>query len=101
MNNIIRKLPAVTERVETGPIQFGDDWPMFAIRGDNALNFILQGIKLLQMATANNDPNEFTEILACNSMRGMLLEMTECIINPAIVDSLTTSINNVYNPTQV
>ncbi len=27
------------ERVETGPIQFGDDWPGIFIRGDNAGNF--------------------------------------------------------------
>lgn len=37
----IRKLPAVEERVETGPIQFGDDWPGTFIRGDNALNYAL------------------------------------------------------------
>jgi hypothetical protein len=33
---VIRKLPAVAERVETGPVQFGDDWPGVFIRGDNA-----------------------------------------------------------------
>ena len=38
MSNI-RQLPAVTERVETGPIQFGDDWPGVFIRGDNASYF--------------------------------------------------------------
>lgn len=31
----IRKLPAVKERVETGVVQFGDDWPGIFIRGDN------------------------------------------------------------------
>lgn len=31
------KLPNTTEeRVETGPVQFGDDWPGVFIRGDNA-----------------------------------------------------------------
>lgn len=35
----IRKLPAQTERVETGPMQFGDDWPGVFIRGDNAFHF--------------------------------------------------------------
>lgn len=33
----IRHLPAVEERVETGPVAFGDDWPGVFIRGDNAL----------------------------------------------------------------
>lgn len=35
----IRKLPAVEQRVETGPIQFGDDWPGTFIRGDNAAHY--------------------------------------------------------------
>jgi hypothetical protein len=33
----IRHFPEVTERVESGPIQFGDDWPGVWIRGDDAL----------------------------------------------------------------
>lgn len=32
-----RLFEAVEQRVETGPIQFGDDWPGIFIRGDNAL----------------------------------------------------------------
>lgn len=34
----IRRLPVPVEggRVETGPIQFGDDWPGIFIRGGNA-----------------------------------------------------------------
>lgn len=32
----VRKLPEQAERVETGTIQFGDDWPGVFIRGDNA-----------------------------------------------------------------
>lgn len=32
----VRWLPAATPRVETGPTQFGDDWPGVFIRGDNA-----------------------------------------------------------------
>lgn len=37
----IRKLPAVDDRVETGPVQFGDDWPGVFIRGDNAAYFAM------------------------------------------------------------
>ncbi len=33
----IRELPAVETRVETGPTQFGDDWPGVFIRGDTAI----------------------------------------------------------------
>ena len=28
-------MPATTERIETGPLQFGDDWPGVFIRCDN------------------------------------------------------------------
>ena len=30
---------ATTSRAETGPMQFGDDWPGVFIRGDNALMY--------------------------------------------------------------
>lgn len=55
----IQKLPAWTEpawhgggpgRPETGPMQFGEDWPGVFIRGDNALvdaNALDEAIKLL------------------------------------------------------
>lgn len=33
----IRKIEAQADRVETGPVQFGDDWPGLFIRGDNCL----------------------------------------------------------------
>jgi hypothetical protein len=33
----IRKISAQDERVETGPVQFGDDWPGLFIRGDDCL----------------------------------------------------------------
>lgn len=32
----MRKFPAEEERVETGPIQFGRDWPGIFLRGDDA-----------------------------------------------------------------
>ena len=36
------KLPSVEQRVETGPIAFGNDWPGVFIRGDNAMWYALQ-----------------------------------------------------------
>ncbi len=36
-----RQLPAQEERVETGAVQFGDDWPGIFIRGDNAFAFAM------------------------------------------------------------
>lgn len=40
----IRALPAPPDggRVETGPVQFGDDWPGVFIRGDNAGALVMQ-----------------------------------------------------------
>lgn len=35
----LRKIPLKGKRVETGPTQFGDDWPGIFIRGDNAIHF--------------------------------------------------------------
>lgn len=31
------RLPAQAERVETGVVQFGNDWPGYFIRGDGAI----------------------------------------------------------------
>jgi hypothetical protein len=35
----VRKFPQQEQRVETGAVQFGDDWPGVFIRGDNALYY--------------------------------------------------------------
>ena len=37
----IQTLEALECRPETGPMQFGDDWPGVFIRGDNALFFAM------------------------------------------------------------
>jgi len=37
MTEITQVPPLPTGRPETGPMQFGDDWPGVFIRGDNAL----------------------------------------------------------------
>ncbi len=41
MTTEIRKLPAVDKRVETGPVQFGDDWPGTFIRGDDCFGLVM------------------------------------------------------------
>lgn len=35
----VQVLPSQDHRVETGPLQFGDDWPGVFIRGDNAFGY--------------------------------------------------------------
>jgi hypothetical protein len=37
----LRKIPLNGVRPETGPMQFGGDWPGVFIRGDNALGYAL------------------------------------------------------------
>ena len=37
----VRLFPEQEKRVETGPIQFGDDWPGIFIRGDNAFGMVM------------------------------------------------------------
>lgn len=49
----IRKLPAVDDRVETGPVQFGDDWPGVFIRGDNAFGYAMA---LEAIVNGHDDP---------------------------------------------
>lgn len=41
-------------RAETGPIQFGDDWPGVFIRGDNAFHFAMHLATIL--ADVTNSP---------------------------------------------
>ena len=43
----IRELPPQDERIETGAIRFGDDWPGLFIRGDNAVYLSFAIKKLL------------------------------------------------------
>ncbi|HDY89221.1 MAG TPA: hypothetical protein ENH82_14035 [bacterium] len=33
----IQHFPELPKRIETGPVQFGEDWPGIFIRGDNLL----------------------------------------------------------------
>lgn len=36
-----RHLPEVPGRLESGPVQFGDDWPGVFLRGDNAAYYVM------------------------------------------------------------
>lgn len=48
---MIRKLPEQTERVETGPIQFENDWPGYFMRGDDLgylIHRLQMGLKYLE-----------------------------------------------------
>lgn len=102
MTNKIRQLSDQGKRVESGAVQFGDDWPSYHLRGDEAFNFVMQGIVLLKLAVKDGSQEEsFENLIACNTFRSYLLEMLECNLDEDLVEKLTTAINNIYNPTQV
>lgn len=74
---MIRKLPAPDDgagRVETGPVQFGDDWPGVFIRGDNAGWY---GHLLGQVLDGRSDA------MSIQTLRGLVNDLNGCIIGPA------------------
>lgn len=54
----LRRLPDQESRVETGPVQFGDDWPGTFVRGDNSAFYagVLAGVILRLKAGKSPDP---------------------------------------------
>lgn len=44
----VRRLPEVENRVETGAVQFGDDWPGLFVRGDDCFALALAWYTLLR-----------------------------------------------------
>jgi hypothetical protein len=59
VNARVQRLPAPTDlpRVETGAVQFGDDWPGLFVRGDNAksLSFWIRRLGELLADHPNTD----------------------------------------------
>lgn len=55
----VQKLPALLgeNRVETGAVQFGNDWPGLFIRGDNAHSLALWIRRLAELLSTNPDPD--------------------------------------------
>lgn len=49
-------LPEGMTRMESGPVAFGDDWPGYFIRGDNAMRLVA-GVRLLDFLS--NHPELF------------------------------------------
>lgn len=58
-DNRIQILPPPTDlpRVETGAVQFGDDWPGLFIRGDNAYSLMMWIRRLTERLTHHSDPD--------------------------------------------
>ena len=72
--NEIRQLPAQSDRVETGTVQFGDDWPGIFIRGDQAAYLAMQIRDVIE-----GRDNAFGRIV----LRGLYDTLRGCIVGPA------------------
>jgi len=75
----IRKFAAQEDRVETGPVQFGDDWPGYFIRGDNAF--------AIRMAIASYIVNH-NDWLAKAQLTAFVQDLDECNVNKELVKDL-------------
>jgi hypothetical protein len=73
----VRKLPAPDDgagRVETGPTQFGDDWPGVFIRGDNAMYYaMILGMMIKQAQGKDIIPSVYHGILT-----GLVDDLKSC-----------------------
>jgi len=70
---LILPKPDNLARVETGPVQFGDDWPGVFIRGDNALTFA----HMLQEALTYLPAREY---LMTAQLAGLVDELQSCSV---------------------
>ena len=68
-----------TSRVETGPVQFGDDWPGTFIRGDNAAYYAMQ-LKQLIDAVEKGEVNEYHKFAAM-ALRGLVSDLGASNLN--------------------
>lgn len=82
----VRKLPAVADRVESGPIQFGDDWPGLFLRGDSAFAFAIELLHYLQFTKNVEKKHRVSshvlvtlaeELLSCQTNQELATEMLE------------------------
>lgn len=66
-----RLLPSVPDRVETGPVQFGDDWPGLFIRGDGAANYALN-LQQLVTSISQGHPVDAITLALCGDLAALL-----------------------------
>ena len=81
MTTDIRKLLAQERRVETGPIQFGEDWPGVFIRGDNAAYYALVVGETLHELSGQGDDLEL--LLVREAMGGLQRLLASAVVREA------------------
>lgn len=70
------KLPAQPQRVGTGPIQFGDDWPGVFIRGDNAAHYAMHLRTALQALPKG-------DFVTRSILIGLYSDLVGCVVGSA------------------
>lgn len=77
---------ADTNRVETGALQFNEDWPGVFIRGDNAAFYAMQLRHLIRYVEQNADHIDFWTLDTAKSLVDLL---NSCVIVMELEDSDT------------
>ena len=83
----VQHLPAVSEgRAETGPMQFGDDWPGVFIRGDNAGWHAMQLSQLLRAI----DATDLVDPLTVMNIQELRDTLAGCVVGPSkdVIDAV-------------
>jgi hypothetical protein len=66
-------------RIETGPAQFGEDWPFIAIRGDHALHYA-QSLGFFLKLCEQQNIQGFDSI----TLHSLLYDLTSCFVREGI-----------------
>lgn len=70
MSQNVQRLPEQRGRVETGAVQFGEDWPGLFIRGDNAFYYAILIRQILDRVRAH-PINEMQTHVAVAELEGL------------------------------
>lgn len=62
-------------RVDTGPVQFDDDWPGYFFRGDDL------PIGILALAITCLDTTDYQDLVVENGLRDLIEELRTCQAN--------------------
>jgi len=72
---MLHKFPNIVPRMETGLVQWGEDWPGVFIRGDNAMNYSYALRRVLDAAT-HTKPADPVMVAVVNGL-AVLLESAD------------------------
>lgn len=70
------------DRIETGPVQFGDDWPGVFIRGDNAFAYGMA----IEAALMHLNSDDIHVQMARSQLEGLLSTLRSSMAVPSTED---------------